>query len=99
MLTTRTRGSLEGKSGPGAGVATLAAAAAGVFAGRAQGARLALVDGDAALVWSVGGLPRVVFSFVVEADRVVRIDLVADPDRLDGFRIAPAAEAPAGLEA
>ncbi|SDY34791.1 RNA polymerase sigma-70 factor, ECF subfamily [Modestobacter sp. DSM 44400] len=33
-------------------------------------------------VWSVGGRPRVVLGFAVAEGRVVRIDLMADADRL-----------------
>ncbi|MDQ1711271.1 MAG: hypothetical protein QOE45_721 [Frankiaceae bacterium] len=59
-----------------------AAAVAETFAGRARAARLAAVDGAPGAVWSVGGVPRVVFAFTVAGDRVTAIDLLADPDRL-----------------
>jgi RNA polymerase sigma-70 factor (ECF subfamily) len=62
-----------------------AAVVAGTFAGRAQAARLALVDGAPALVWAQGGQPRVVFGFTIEAGRIVGIDVSADPDRLAGM--------------
>jgi RNA polymerase sigma-70 factor (ECF subfamily) len=58
-------------------------AVARTFAGRARAARLALVDGDPGLVWLQGGQLRVVFAFTVDDDRVVAIDLLADPDELD----------------
>lgn len=54
------------------------------FLGRAKGARLALVDGVAGLVWpKPSGEPRVVFSFTVEGDKVVSIDLIADSETID----------------
>ena len=64
-----------------------AEAVAGTFAGRARAARPALVDGVAALVWAQGGVPRVVFDFTVVDERIVAIDLVADPDRLGAFDV------------
>jgi RNA polymerase sigma factor (sigma-70 family) len=57
-------------------------AVAAYFSGRARAARVAEVDGVVQLVWSAGGRPRVVFAFTLHGDRVVRIDLVADPERL-----------------
>ena len=59
-----------------------AAAVASTFAGRAQAARPALVDGSAGAVWMHGGRPRVVFYFTIADGRIVAIDLLADPDRL-----------------
>jgi RNA polymerase sigma-70 factor (ECF subfamily) len=52
------------------------------FAGRAQAARLALVNGVPAAVWAPAGQPRVVFSFTVSGDKVTGIGLTADPDKL-----------------
>jgi RNA polymerase sigma factor (sigma-70 family) len=66
-----------------------AAEVAETFSGRAQGARLALVDGLAGAVWSQGGVPRVVFDFVVAAGRITAIDLVADPDVHASMELAP----------
>ncbi len=57
-------------------------AVAETFAGRAQGARLTLIDGLAGLVWSVGRQPRVVFGFTVRHGRVVGIELLGDPETL-----------------
>ena len=57
-------------------------AVAETFKGRAQAARLALVNGDAGAVWSVGGGPRVVFEFTITRGKIVQIDLLADPERL-----------------
>jgi len=53
-----------------------------VFAGGAKAARLALVDGLAGAVVSVGGRPMAVFSFTVRDNRIVGIDLLADPETL-----------------
>jgi RNA polymerase sigma-70 factor (ECF subfamily) len=53
------------------------------FAGRAQGARLTLVDGLAGAVWSVGGRPRVVFDFTVHGGRVVGIEMLGDLGTLE----------------
>jgi RNA polymerase sigma-70 factor (ECF subfamily) len=59
-----------------------ASAVAGTFSGRAQAARPALIDGAAGAVWTVGGRPRVVFSFTIEGGTIVAIDLVSDSERL-----------------
>jgi RNA polymerase sigma-70 factor (ECF subfamily) len=59
-----------------------AAAVAQAFRGRARAARPALVGGGPGLVWAHGGLPQVAFRFRFSQDRIVRIDLVADPERL-----------------
>jgi RNA polymerase sigma factor (sigma-70 family) len=60
-----------------------AAAVAETFAGRARVAEPALVGGAVGAVWAPGGRPRVAFGFTFEGDKVVQIDLVADPDRLE----------------
>ncbi len=52
------------------------------FSGRARAARLALINGVPGAVWLQGGEPRVVLAFTVVGERIVGIDLVADPDRL-----------------
>jgi RNA polymerase sigma-70 factor (ECF subfamily) len=59
-----------------------AAAVATRFAGQAQAAEPALVDGAAGAVWAPGGRPRAVFSFTVKRGLIVGIDLLADPGRL-----------------
>jgi RNA polymerase sigma-70 factor (ECF subfamily) len=64
-----------------------AAGVAATFAGRAQGARLALIDGSAGAVWSQGSRPRVVFAFTVRNGRVVEIELLADPAYLDQMEL------------
>jgi RNA polymerase sigma-70 factor (ECF subfamily) len=59
-----------------------AAAVAETFSSRAQVARRALVNGAAGAVWAPGGESRVVFGFTIARDRIVAIDLGADPTRL-----------------
>jgi RNA polymerase sigma factor (sigma-70 family) len=59
-----------------------AAAVAEQFSGRARAARVALIDGVAGLVWAPGGEPRVVFDFTIVDDKIVEIEILADPDRL-----------------
>lgn len=63
-------------------------AVAETFFGRAQAARMALVDGAAGLVWAVGERPRAVFSFTIGGDKIVAIDLVADPTRISEMDVA-----------
>jgi len=65
-----------------------ARAVADTFKGRAQAARLALVNGAAGLVLSAGGRPRVVFQFTATRGKIVAIDLVADPARLSQLDLA-----------
>jgi RNA polymerase sigma factor (sigma-70 family) len=64
-----------------------APAVARTFAGRAQAARLALVDGVPGAVWFVGGQPRVVFRFHVTEARIRAIDMVSDPATLQDFEL------------
>ncbi|MEK1854844.1 MAG: sigma-70 family RNA polymerase sigma factor [Phyllobacterium sp.] len=59
-----------------------AAAVAGTFSGRAQGARPALIDGGMGLVVAVGGQLRVVLNLTIADGRIVGIDAVADQERL-----------------
>ena len=58
-------------------------AVAETFTGRARFAQPALVDGAAGAVWAPGGRSRVVFGFTFADDSIVRIDLIADPARVD----------------
>lgn len=58
------------------------AAVAETFSGRGKAAKLALVDGIAGAVWSVGGQPRVVFAFTVIDGLVAGIELLSDADHL-----------------
>ena len=57
--------------------------AVGAFARNARGATPALLGGAPALVWLVGGRPRVVYGFTVGDERITGIELIADPTRLD----------------
>jgi hypothetical protein len=65
-----------------------AAAVAGTFAGRARAARPALVDGAVGLVWPARGRPRVVFGFTFAGEKIVAVELVADPERLRRLDLA-----------
>lgn len=53
------------------------------FKGRAAAAQLALVNGAVGAVWTPGGPPRVVFGFTIAGGKIVAIDILADPARLD----------------
>ncbi len=65
-----------------------AAGVAGLFAQqRAGAARLALVDGDPALVWALRGEPQVVFSFTLDAGKVSHIALLANPGQLSEMEV------------
>ncbi|MEU4442387.1 sigma-70 family RNA polymerase sigma factor [Actinosynnema sp. NPDC050801] len=69
-----------------------AEAVAAFFAGRAQAARIALVDGVPAAVWSHLGRPRAVLTFTIGDRRITRIAVETDPDRirdLDIVLLAP----------
>jgi RNA polymerase sigma factor (sigma-70 family) len=64
-----------------------ATAVAGMFSGRAQAAQPALVNGAAGIVWAPGGRPRVVFDFTFEGDRIVKIDMLADAERIGQLEV------------
>jgi RNA polymerase sigma factor (sigma-70 family) len=64
-----------------------AAAVAETFSGRAQAARLALIDGAAGAAWLVGGQLKVVFDFTVVDGTVTAIELLADEAVLDQFDV------------
>ncbi len=57
-------------------------AVAGAFAGRAQGAQTAMIDGFVGAVWAQGDRPRAVFDFRIAHGKIVSIEIVADPARL-----------------
>jgi RNA polymerase sigma-70 factor, ECF subfamily len=60
-----------------------AEAVAGAFAGRAQGALTALIDGAPGAVWTApSGRPLSAFMFTLRGDKIVGIDLVGDPERI-----------------
>jgi RNA polymerase sigma factor (sigma-70 family) len=58
-----------------------------MFCGRARGAKPALIDGEAGLVWAPGGKPRVVFALHIDGDVITRIDMIADPGRLASLEL------------
>jgi len=62
---------------------------ASMFSGRAKGARVALLDGLAGLVWSPGETPRVAFDFTIGHGTVTRIEMIADPEVLAEILIEP----------
>jgi RNA polymerase sigma-70 factor (ECF subfamily) len=64
-----------------------AEAVAEQFAGRAEAARLALIDGQPGAAWVTGGKPRVLFLFTVEGDSIASISLVADPEAIAAMDI------------
>lgn len=53
--------------------------------GTATAAQPALVNGAAGEVWAPGGKPRVVFAFTIKRGKIVKIDLLADSERLSQF--------------
>ncbi len=65
-----------------------AAAVAGIFSGRAEAARLALVNGVPGAVWAPGGRPRVVFGFTITDGKISAISLRADPAMLRDLDVA-----------
>lgn len=58
------------------------ASAVGTLARWAGGGTPALLDGWPALAWVVGGRTRAVYSITLAGERIGRIDLIADPERL-----------------
>lgn len=71
----------------GVGEARGSATVAGFFAGKAQGAVPAFVDGAPGAVVLVDGRTRLVLSFVV-TDRILGIEVVADPDQIAGLDLS-----------
>ena len=59
-----------------------ASAVATTFSGRARAAQPALIDGVPGLIWAHGGSTKVVFAFTVAGERIVGIEMLAQPDRL-----------------
>ena len=64
-----------------------AEAVAARFAGQAEAAQVALIDGVPGAVWAAGGTPRVVFGFTIRDGKVVEIELAADTERLSRLKI------------
>jgi len=65
-----------------------AQAVAQQFAGRARGARLALIAGTVGAIWPSGGQPRVIFSFTIMDGKIAAIEIIADPARLSQLNVA-----------
>jgi RNA polymerase sigma factor (sigma-70 family) len=65
-----------------------AEAVAQQFIGRAQAARLALIDGSVGAVWGQGGQPRAVFSFTITGGKIAAIEIIADSARLGQLDVA-----------
>src|SRR5215471_10379357 len=65
-----------------------AADVAGVFSGRAEAARLALVNGVAGAVWARAGQPRVIFAFAITRGKITSIDMLAEPEVLRQLDVA-----------
>ena len=59
-----------------------ASAVAANFSGRAQAAQPAVIDGVPGLVWQLGGKPKVVFAFTIRQQKIVGIEMLAEPDRI-----------------
>ncbi|HEV7646875.1 MAG TPA: hypothetical protein VGP26_01825 [Actinophytocola sp.] len=63
-------------------------AVAETFSGRARAARPALVDGKPGAVWTVGGTPRVVFTFTIAGRRILAIENALRPGLLAELEIS-----------
>ncbi|MGW0041255.1 sigma-70 family RNA polymerase sigma factor [Rhodococcus sp. NPDC003348] len=61
------------------------------FRGRARHAQVVTVDGRVGAAWAPGGQPRSVFTFTIVGDRIVELDVVADPAVIAGLDIDLAA--------
>jgi RNA polymerase sigma-70 factor (ECF subfamily) len=60
-----------------------ARAVAGRLSGRAQNARVAIVDGLTGLAWVPDGRLRAVMEFVITDDKILSINVTGDPDRIE----------------
>ena len=58
------------------------------FAGRARVAQPALVEGSPGLVWASAGKPKIAFAFTIAKGKIVAIELIGDPDRLENVEPA-----------
>ena len=61
------------------------------FQGRARAANPVLIDGVPGAAWSRGGVLKVIFEFRISEERIVGIDLIADPQVLAMLEVTPAA--------
>jgi RNA polymerase sigma factor (sigma-70 family) len=57
-------------------------------AARSEASWLALVDGAVGIVFAPGGRLQVVLALTSREDRITGIDVIADPDRLRGLKLA-----------
>jgi RNA polymerase sigma-70 factor (ECF subfamily) len=64
-----------------------AQAVAEKFAGAAQTAQLALIDGEFGAVWAPSGKPVVAFRFTTRNGKMAVIELAADPEQLSRLKI------------
>lgn len=62
-------------------------AVANALSGGARDARLAVVDGFAAMVWAPGDTVRGVIEFTIDDDRIVAIDVTGDENRIGALEI------------
>ncbi|MCU1452297.1 MAG: polymerase subunit sigma-70 [Acidimicrobiales bacterium] len=62
-------------------------AVASFIRGGARFARLALVDGVAGLAWVPGGAVRGAIQFTIVNDRIVQIDAIGEPERLEALEV------------
>ena len=46
------------------------------------------MEGDVGLVWATGGRPQVAFALTIDRGRIVEIELIADPDRLERMELS-----------
>jgi len=60
-----------------------AVAVATWFSGGARGLHLALVDGAAGIVWAPGGRPRGLLDLTITDGKIVELNMIADPERID----------------
>jgi RNA polymerase sigma factor (sigma-70 family) len=57
------------------------------FVGRMGGAQPAMVDGALGAAWMDAEMPRVVFRFEVDGERIVGVELIAEADRIRGMTL------------
>jgi hypothetical protein len=62
-------------------------AVAGVFSGRALGARPALIGGTVGIAWAVGGQTKVAWDFTIHNGKIVHIDMLAAPASLEDLAV------------
>jgi RNA polymerase sigma-70 factor (ECF subfamily) len=64
-------------------------AVAGIFSGRAQALRPALIDGAPGAVWTYRGETQVVFAFTFTGGTITAIEQIADPERIARLEVTP----------